>query len=46
MAHRGMPDHGRWWQLGQRVLAGAAILALAVGLYTLLSLLIHGSVPW
>jgi hypothetical protein len=46
MAHRGMPEHGRWWPVWLRVLTGAAVLVTAVVLYVLLSLAVHGHVPW
>lgn len=46
MAHRGMPEHGRWWVLWQRALTGLAILVVAVVLYVLLSLAVRGHAPW
>lgn len=46
MAHRGVPERGRWWKLKRDLLTSAVILVTASVLYILLSLVVHGSVIW
>lgn len=46
MAHRGMPDHGRWWKIGRDLLVVLVLAGLASLLFVVGSLLVHGSVSW
>ena len=44
--HRGVPDHGFWWRLGQQALLAVVVLAVAAVLFILGSLVLHGHVNW
>jgi hypothetical protein len=44
--HRGVPEHGPWWRLGQQLLLAVVVLAVASALFVLFSLALHGHVNW
>jgi hypothetical protein len=46
MAHRGLPEHGPWWELGRSLLLVAAAGVFFSALFILGDLIVYGHVNW